>query len=91
MHADAHTLFQYPLGKLHSQYRVCELDLLTPEDIVANTQFHKFYGRSFARVLNPHEGYSSVTPLVATPSCYPWLLPGSTGRFSITILCTETI
>ena len=38
---------------------------------------------SFARVLfDPYEGYRSVTPLDAA---------GSTGRFSITILCSDTI
>ena len=37
--------------------------------MIINTQFHKIYGRSFARVLYfiffPHEGYRLVTPLDA--------------------------
>ena len=36
-------------------------------DMVVDTQFHKFYGRPFARVLFiPHERYRSVTPLGVT-------------------------
>ena len=38
-------------------------------DMVVDTQFHKFYGRPFARVLYlflAHERYRSVTPLGAT-------------------------
>ena len=35
--------------------------------MVVDTQFHKFHGRPFARVLCiPHERYRSVTPLGAT-------------------------
>ena len=39
-------------------------------DVDADTQFHRFHGRPFARVLYelfiPHERYRSVTPLGAT-------------------------
>ena len=38
-------------------------------DMVVDTQFHKFYGRPFARVIYlfiPHERYRSVTPLGVT-------------------------
>ena len=39
-------------------------------DVVVDTQFHKFHGRPFARVLYqvfiPHERCRSVTPLGAT-------------------------
>ena len=31
-------------------------------DMFVNTQFHKFYGKSFKRFLYTHEGYRSVTP-----------------------------
>ena len=39
------------------------------DDMVVDTQFHKFYGRPFARVIYlfiPHERYRSVTPLGVT-------------------------
>ena len=51
--------------------------------MVVNTQFHKFYGRSFARVV-----YLFLINDIGR--WLPWMLPGSTGRFSITILCTDT-
>ena len=35
--------------------------------MVVDTQFHKFYGRSFARsIFIPHEGCRPMTPLGAT-------------------------
>ena len=35
-------------------------------DMVVDTQFHKFYGRPFARSIFIHERYRSVTPLGIT-------------------------
>ena len=49
-----------------------------------NTQLHKIYRRSFARVL-----YFILMKDIGR--CLPWMLPGSTRRFSITILRTDTI
>ena len=43
-------------------------------DMVVDTQFHKFYGRPFARVL-----CSSLMNDIGRG--LPWVLPGSTGRF----------
>ena len=43
-------------------------------DVVADTQFHKFHGRSFARVL-----YLFLVKDIGR--WLPWMLPGSTGRF----------
>ena len=45
---------------------------------VADTQFHKFHGRPFARVLYVFLlKYTKYTGRSVTP----WVLPGSTGRF----------
>ena len=49
---------------------------------MVNTQFHKFYARSFARVLY-------LILMTDIGRWLPWMLPGSTGRFSITILRSE--
>ena len=47
-------------------------------DMVADTQFHKFHGRPFARVLYVFLlKYTKYTGRSVTP----WVLPGSTGRF----------
>ena len=43
-------------------------------DMVVDTQFHKFYGRPFARVLHSF-------PRKYVGRRLPWVLPGSTGRF----------
>ena len=53
-------------------------------DTVVNTQFHKFDARPFARVL-------CLILMKDVGWRLPWMLPGSTGRFSVTILCTDTI
>ena len=59
-------------------------------DMVIDTQFHKFHGRPFARVLYqvciPHEIYRSVTHLGATrvKRTIKWTM------LSITILRTDT-
>ena len=52
--------------------------------MVVNTQFHKIYERSFARVLY-------FTLMKDIGRWLPWMLPGSTGRFSITNLFADTI
>ena len=44
------------------------------DDIVIDTQFHKFHGRPFARVLY-------LLLMKGIGRCLPWVLPGSTGRF----------
>ena len=47
-------------------------------NMVADTQFHKFHGRPFARVLYVFLlKYTKYTGRSVTP----WVLPGSTGRF----------
>ena len=43
-------------------------------DMVVDTQFHKFYGRSFARFLY-------VFLMKDIGRWLPWMLPGPTGRF----------
>ena len=43
-------------------------------NMVVDTQFHKFYGRPFARVV-----YLSLMKDIGR--WLPWVLPGSTGRF----------
>ena len=43
-------------------------------DMVSDTQFHKFYGKPFARVL-----YLFLMEDIGR--WLPWVLPGSTGRF----------
>ena len=48
--------------------------------MIINTQFHK---TSFARVL-------CFILMKVIGRWLPWMQPGSTGRFSITILCTDT-
>ena len=53
------------------RYGICELHLY---DMVVDTQFHKFYGRPFARVL-----YLFLMKDIGR--WLPWVLPGSTGRF----------
>ena len=53
-------------------------------EVVVNTQFHNFYGKSFARVLY-------LTLMKDIGRWLPWILPGSTGRFFLTILRTDTI
>ena len=45
-------------------------------DMVVSTQFHKFYGRSFVRVL-----YLILMKDIGR--WLPWMLPGSTGRFPV--------
>ena len=47
----------------------------TDSDMVADTQFHKFYGRSFARVL-----YLFLMRYLIIGRWLPWVRPGSTGR-----------
>ena len=48
-------------------------------DMIVNTQFHRIYGRSFARVL-------CFILMKDIGLWLPWMLPGSTGRrFSLTI------
>ena len=44
-------------------------------DAVVDTQFHKFHGDPFARVLY-------VFIMTDIGRCLPWVMPGSTGRFS---------
>ena len=50
-------------------------------DMVVSSQFHKLYGGSFERVLH-------LILMKNINRWLRWMLPGSTGRYSITIVCT---
>ena len=67
---------------VYNVYGVCELN---PRQGFVDTQFHRFYGRPFARVLY-------LIRMKDIGRWLPWLLPGSSGRFSIiTIMYADTV
>ena len=69
------TLIGRACAMFHLQYEVLWCLWITSAIyMVADTQFHKFYGRPFARVLH-------LFIVKDIGRWLPWVLPGSTGRF----------